>query len=73
MPKTKFSKGIHKGGKIMAKEYTGVLLIMATILHSTMGRRLLSQNKTYFGPTQLRDWTMLVETLLEWEAWLKSD
>jgi hypothetical protein len=73
MPKTKFSKGIHKGGKIMAKEYTGVLLIMATILRSTMGRRLLSQNKTYFGPTQLRDWTMLVETLLEWEAWLKSD
>jgi hypothetical protein len=57
----------------MAKEYTGVLLIMATILRSTMGRRLLSQNKTYFGPTQLRDWTMLVETLLEWEAWLKSD
>jgi hypothetical protein len=30
MPKTKFSKGIHKGGKIMAKEYTGVLLIMAS-------------------------------------------
>jgi hypothetical protein len=50
MPKTKFSKGIHKGGKIMAKEYTSVLLIMATILHSTMGCRLLSQNKTYFGP-----------------------
>jgi hypothetical protein len=73
MTKTKFSKGIHKGGKIMAKEYTSVLLIMATILCSTMGCRLLSQNKTHFGPMQLQDWTMLVETLLEWEAWLKSD
>jgi hypothetical protein len=57
----------------MAKEYTGVLLIMATILHSTMEHKLLSQNKSYFGPMQLRYWTMLVETLLEWEAWLKSD
>jgi hypothetical protein len=57
MPKTKFSKGIHKGGKIMAKEYTGVLLIMVAILHSTLGRRLLSQNKTHFGPMQLQDWT----------------
>jgi hypothetical protein len=57
----------------MAKEYTSVLLIMAAVLCSTLGCRLLSQNNTHFGPVQLLDWTMLVETLLEWEVWLKSD
>jgi hypothetical protein len=30
-PRTKFSRGIHKG-KLMAKEYTGVLLVMTAVL-----------------------------------------
>ena len=74
MPKTKFSKGIHGKGKIMAKQYTGVLLLMATVLHSSKGHNLLCKRKINFGTNnQLYDWIMLVETLLQWEQWLKSD
>jgi hypothetical protein len=73
LPKTKFSKGIQKG-KLMAKEFTGVLLVMAAILRSTHGRKLLGQKKRNFGQDWLiDDWLMLVETLLQWETWLKSD
>jgi hypothetical protein len=74
MPKTKFSKGIHGKGKIMAKEYTGVLLLMATVLHSSRGCKLLCKRKSNFGTNnQLYNWILLVETLLQWEQWLKSD
>jgi hypothetical protein len=34
MPITQFSNGIQQG-KLMAKEYPGILLLMATILRST--------------------------------------
>lgn len=37
---TNFTKGI-KEGKLMAKDYRGVLLNMAAILRSTKGRELL--------------------------------
>ena len=62
----------------MGKEYTGVLLIMAAIFHCSLGRRLLQTKPKVFGdPEQgedwyLGDWTMLVESFLEWESWLKS-
>lgn len=79
MPKTKFSNGIQQG-KLMAKEFTGVLLIIAAILRSTEGRRLLcvkqkGQKKGRFAQDDghLEDWIMLVETVLMWEEWLKSD
>lgn len=74
LPKTKFGNGIRKG-KLMAKEYRGVLLIMAAILRSTEGRRLLKGKKgsTFAEKDGIEDWTMLVETLLQWEVWLKSD
>ena len=79
MPKTKFSNGIQKG-KLMAKEYTGVLLIIAAILRSTEGKRLLcgiatGKKTTKFARNDglLDDWIMLVETMLIWEEWLKSD
>lgn len=73
LPHTYFSKGIQKG-KIHAKEYTGVLLIMAAILQSTAGRGMLSTKKANFGEKYLiDDWVMLVETMLEWEAFLKLD
>jgi hypothetical protein len=73
-PKTKFSKGIHGAGKIMAKEYTGVLSIMAPVLWSSKGREILCQNKQYFGTKQqLNDWIMLIKTMLQWGEWLKSD
>ena len=74
MPKTKFSNGIQKG-KLMGSEYTGVLLIIAGILRSTSGSELLQSKKssTFGQGDGVEDWVMLVETLLMWEAWLKSD
>ena len=73
-PRTKFSKCIFGARKIMAKEHTGVLLLMAAVLQLLMGRNLLGKRKKYFGEeNQLKDWTVLVDTLLEWEEWLKSN
>ena len=69
LPHTKFSKGIQKG-KLMARDYRGVLLIMAAILRSTRGRELLFTRKKLGGKNGLRDWTLLVELMLEWEAYL---
>jgi hypothetical protein len=70
LPKTNFSKGIFEG-KIMGKEFSGVMLLLAAILHTTHGKDLLKKRKTKFGKAQLADWALLVETLLEWEAYLK--
>jgi hypothetical protein len=71
-PRTKFSRGIDKG-KLMAKEYTGVLLIMAGILRSVEGKtKLLNLPRHRLTENQLKDWVMLVDTLLQWEAYLKS-
>jgi hypothetical protein len=70
-PRTKFGKGIMKG-KLMAKEFAGVLLIMAAILRCDMGQAILrSARKKNFRQTwQVQDWILLVETLLQWEAYL---
>ena len=68
LPRTKFKKGINKG-KLMGKEYIGVLLLIAAILRSTKGRSLLREarnTKKYFGQDyQIQDWIILVETLIE--------
>ena len=72
MPRTSFSRGIQKG-KLMAKEYVGVLLVMLVCLHSTKGQEILQKRKGIFkemGVTQ--DWILLVETLLEWGVWLQE-
>lgn len=69
-PKTKFSNGIRKG-KLMAKEYTGVLWVMLVVIQSAQGTKLLSKKKS-FGPTFIADWVLLIETLLQWEEWMKS-
>jgi hypothetical protein len=70
LPKTQFAKGIFEG-KIMGKEFSGVMLLMAAILHTAYGRELLKGKKKHFSKGQLADWALLVETLLEWEAYLK--
>ncbi|MBT8188470.1 MAG: hypothetical protein KJO73_12330 [Croceitalea sp.] len=73
LPKTNFAKGIQKG-KIMAKEFSGILLNVAAILQSPDGRALLAGARSNnFDEDALDDWTLLVETLLEWEAYLKLD
>ena len=78
LPKTKFSMGIRKG-KLQAKEYTGILLVLLTALQSGEGKELLSgdRNNTSIGAFEEEgrydDWILLLDTLLQWEAWLKSD
>jgi hypothetical protein len=47
---------------------------MAAVLRSTGGRMMLSKRKVNFGSdVALRDWSQLVETLLRWERWLRSN
>ena len=72
-PVTRFANGI-KRGKLMAQEYLGILLCIAAVLRSTGGRAMLRRKKEHFGSEHaLRDWSHLVETLLQWERWLKSE
>ena len=73
-PKTNFAKGIFEG-KIMGKEFSGVLLLIAAILQTTAGREILknSRHGHFEQDWLIDDWALLVETLLEWEAFLKLD
>ena len=70
-PRTKFGNGILKG-KLMAKEFAGVLLVMAAVLRCHAGQQLLrsARKKNFKQPWQIKDWILLVETLLQWEAYL---
>lgn len=70
IPKCKFAEGIRKKGKLMAKEYRGVLLVMAVVLRSTEGQKLLKKNRNFKEDYLIKDWLLLVEMLLEWEAYL---
>jgi hypothetical protein len=74
MPKTKLSKGII-GGKITAKEYSGLMLLIALVLQSTQGRSILhSCHKGNFKEKWLmKDWVLLVDSILTWEAFLKQE
>lgn len=71
MPKCKFQQGI-KRGKLMAKEFRGIMLVMATILRCKKGRDYLS-NEPNFDVVRHKDWVLLVETLLQWEAFLNEE
>ena len=70
-PRTKFSQGILKG-KLMAKEYTGVMLVIAAMLQTEDGKELLTsaRKKDLRQVGRLSDWVLLIETLLQWEAYL---
>jgi hypothetical protein len=71
LPKTKFSGGIRRG-KLMAKEYTGILLVLLCTLRSERGKKMLQKRKHFKNKDTIPDWIMLLETLLQWEKWLKS-
>ena len=73
MPGTAFSKGIM-AGKLMAKDYRGVLLIILAIVRSSHGRTILKRKKVFRDAheTALDDWILLVELMLEWEAYLNE-
>jgi len=75
LPTTNFGHGIAKG-KLTAKEYAGVMLLIAAICQSTEGKRLLKKQgkKKNFGKDYLiADWQMLIETLICWEQFLCKD
>ena len=70
LPNCKFTHGIQAKKKLMAKEYRGVLLLIAAVLRSTKGRELLCKSKHFAQKAHMDDWLLLVETLLQWEAFL---
>jgi len=78
LPKTKFSGGIRKG-KLQAKEYTGILLVLLTAIQCRAGQDLLTDedktasNAAFIEEGRYSDWIELLDRLLQWEAWLKSD
>ncbi len=73
MPGTAFSNRIQVG-KLMAKDYRGVLLIMLAIVWSSKGREILKRNKNFkdLQETTLNDWILLLESMLEWESYLNE-
>ena len=71
-PKCRFSEGI-RGGKLTASEFTGVLVCMLLVVKSGKGQELLRHRSPFWRQEAImQDWIMLLETLLQWEAWLKS-
>jgi hypothetical protein len=77
-PKCKFRTGIQ-GGKLMAKEFPGILLCMICVLRSTKARTSFAwgggnKARSNLGKNHfVEDWILLIETLLQWEMWLKSE
>ena len=72
MPKMKFSKGI-RDGKLTGKEYVGVILLMLAVLRSSLGRPMVQGARQFKkDPNALPDWIMMLETLLEFQSWMKS-
>lgn len=78
LPRTHFSRGIIKG-KLMAHEMRGVMLVLLATLRSTAGRELLTKESRGKGRKNLgeeyyiKDWMMLLETYLEFDAWLGKE
>jgi hypothetical protein len=71
MPKCKFKQGITKG-KLMAKEFRGILLVIAAVLRCDKGRELLQTSDNFKDVQRINDWSLLVERVLEWEAFLNE-
>ena len=71
VPGASFTKGIQVG-KLMAKDFRGVLLIMLIMFRSTKGRRILQKYKTFKETSSLDDWILLTELMLQWESYLNE-
>lgn len=67
LPKCSFNSGIREG-KLNAKEYRGILLVMAMVFRSSAGREAL--RKHGFSQQKIQDWLELLEIILSWEAFL---
>jgi hypothetical protein len=71
MPKTAFYNGLNTS-KLMANEYPGILLLILTVLKSGLGQTMLKKKPKWRQAGVIDDWVMLLETLLEWHAWLRQ-
>ena len=71
MPGTAFTKGIQVG-KLMGKDYRGVLVIILAMLRSSKGQAVLRKHKNFKLESSVMDWILLVETLLTWESYLNE-
>jgi hypothetical protein len=71
MPGTSFSRGIQVG-KLMAKDFRGVLLIILAMVRSTKGRSILKTYRNFKKQSDLDDWILLLELMLEWESYLNE-
>ena len=56
----------------MAREFKGILLNILAILRCTAGREMLATNRPFKQDHQQDDWILLIETLLQWEAYLNE-
>ena len=75
LPKTQFGNGIQRG-KLMGKEMAGILLLLAAVLQTSAGKKILesgSRNSKFKSDIVCEDWVLLLETLLTWEAHLTQD
>ena len=73
LPKTRFPNGLNCG-RITGKEYRGIVLCMAAALRSDVVRDILRKEKSNWREEGvIDDWQWLLDTLLQMEAWLKSD
>ena len=81
-PRTKFTRGVMKG-KLMAHEFTGVILVLVAALRSSRGRKVIMDAPTRAKAKADMDfvteedwilcWITLLEQQLTLEAWLRSD
>ena len=73
IPEARFSKGI-KEGKLMGKDYRAIMLLILLLLQSKAGGRVLkeSRNANYKEDEKVKDWALLVELILLWEAYLSE-
>ena len=71
IPGTSFTKGIQVG-KLMGKDYRGVLVIILAMVRSRKGRAVLNKYRKFKKESDLDDWILLVELMLEWESYLNK-
>jgi len=72
MPKTTFTNGVDSGKK-EAKEFVGIYLVIAAVLCSSKGKEILNRHHYYGEKYTFNAWILLIERMLMWEQWLKSD
>ena len=71
-PRTKFTKGVQKE-TLMAHKMMGLMLVLVATLRSSAGQKaILESNNKVMDEAAISAWILLLETLLQFESWLKS-